>query len=66
MIAAFREGAGFELDTTYSAKAAACALDRAGGGPVVFWSTKSTAALPPDEPPAIAAAPTRMRRWLRR
>ncbi|MGE0787845.1 MAG: pyridoxal-phosphate dependent enzyme [Sandaracinaceae bacterium] len=61
-IAWWREHAGFELDTTYSAKAAA-AVD-ARRGPVLFWSTKSTAPLPPDDADAIASAPRAMRRWI--
>jgi len=65
-IETFRASAGFELDTTYSAKAAACALDRvAPDGPTLFWSTKSTAGLPDVPAEAIAHAPKRMRRWLR-
>lgn len=65
-IQAFREHAGFELDTTYSAKAAACALDRVGRGPVLFWSTKSTAPLPEVVPADWGWAPSRMRRWIDR
>lgn len=65
-IRAFREHAGFELDTTYSAKAAACALDRVARGPVLFWSTKSTAPLPAVKPADWAWAPRRMVRWIER
>ena len=45
----FRQHAGIELDTTYSAKAAASFLEGAktASGPLLFWSTKSTASLPP-------------------
>ena len=57
-----QEHAGFALDTTYSAKAAA-AIDPSEG-PVLFWSTKSTAPLPDVSPPDWAWAPARMRRFL--
>lgn len=56
------------LDTTYSSKSAAALLDRARdelAGPRLFWSTKSGAALPEVSELALAAAPRRMRRWLR-
>lgn len=62
-IAWWQEHAGFALDTTYSAKAAAAiAPDE---GPVIFWSTKSTAPLPEVRPEDWAWAPARMRRFLR-
>jgi len=60
----FRREAGFELDTTYSAKAAAAALRRLDGRPTLFWSTKSTAPLP--EADDWPGAPRAMRRWLER
>lgn len=65
----FRAVSGLELDTTYSAKAAAALLDRARdrrAGPLLFWSTKSTAPLPPVSDEAVAAAPAPMRRWMAR
>ncbi len=65
-IRAFREHAGFELDTTYSATAAACALDRLAQGPVLFWSTKSTAPLPAVAPEDWRWAPRAMVRWIER
>ena len=57
-----------ELDTTYSAKSAASFLERCrnASGPVLFWSTKSSAPLPPVDVDALQAAPLRVRRWLRR
>lgn len=47
-LALFRQHAGIELDTTYSAKVAAAFLKRgkSADGPLLFWSTKSTAPLP--------------------
>ncbi len=63
-IAWWREHAGFELDTTYSAKAAAAI--REDEGPVVFWSTKSTAPLPDVARTDWAWAPRRIRRWVER
>lgn len=67
-IVAFREAAGFELDTTYSAKGAAGLIARmrmGERGPLLFWSTKSTAPLPPasEAPEGVAS---RARRWLAR
>lgn len=67
-IVAFREAAGFELDTTYSAKGAAGLIARMRAedrGPLLFWSTKSTAPLPPSLGDRGALAP-RARRWLAR
>lgn len=65
-IALFQRTAGFALDTTYSGKAAAsllARLRRGAPGPTVFWSTKSTAPLPPgiDAPRGWLA-----RTWMRR
>jgi len=59
----FEHSAGLTLDTTYSAKAAAALLElgRSGArGPVLFWSTKSTARLPALSAERPAAAPRRM------
>ena len=65
----FRDAAGLALDATYSAKAAAGAIalvrERATG-PVVFWSTKSSAPLPliPLGRELPRHAPARIRAWL--
>jgi hypothetical protein len=56
------------LDGVYSAKAAAALLrlHRAGIGPLVFWSSKSTAILAPPTAAALALAPPAIARWLDR
>lgn len=57
------------LDTTYSAKAAACFLRhaRAGdSGPLLFWCTKSSAPLPAISGLDLARARPRVRRWMAR
>jgi D-cysteine desulfhydrase len=56
------------LDTTYSAKSAAALLARVEAAPAVrlFWSTKSSAPLPPVPRDRLELAPARMRRWLER
>ena len=56
------------LDGVYSAKAAAALLrlHRAGGGPLMFWATKSTARLAPASSAAIEEAPRAIQRWLAR
>jgi D-cysteine desulfhydrase len=62
----FREHARFDLDTTYSGKSAAAFLRAARerrDGPLLFWSTKSTAPLPDDVLPAQGIS-ARARRWL--
>jgi hypothetical protein len=62
----FREQLRFDLDTTYSAKSAAAFLlaAREGrGGPLLFWSTKSTAPLPDAVLPAQGVS-ARARHWL--
>ncbi len=58
--------AGHALETTYSGKAAAAVLDALprARGPVVYWSTKSSAPLPEVDPAALSWAPARMRRWM--
>ncbi len=53
-----------QLDTTYSAKAAAATFAPRGEGPSLFWATKSAAPLPCAPAERIEAAPARMRRWL--
>lgn len=67
VLAVARDVCGFTLDTTYSAKSFAGAVEvaRRASGPVVFWSTKSTVPLPPADVAAIAAAPRRMRHFCR-
>lgn len=60
-------GSDMVLDTTYSAKSAACVvrLLRAGApGPTLYWATKSSSAVPPSFR-LEAAAPQRMASWLR-
>ncbi len=61
-IARFADHA-LKLDPTYSAKSAASFLARRRSGPALFWSTKSTAPLPPSG--AIPASRV-ARRWLAR
>jgi len=68
-IARFRELGLFELDTTYSAKAAAGFMARArtrADRPLLFWSTKSTVPLPEISSAELASAPPVARRWIRR
>ncbi len=57
---------GFPLETTYSSKAMAGLLDLAPmlDGPLVFWSTKSAAALPELDRSRLDAAPAHVLRWL--
>jgi 1-aminocyclopropane-1-carboxylate deaminase/D-cysteine desulfhydrase-like pyridoxal-dependent ACC family enzyme len=69
MIATFRRLGLFELDTTYSAKAAAGFLAGARAHPdepALFWSTKSTRALPEVSDAELESAPAIARRWLAR
>lgn len=62
----FRKHGLFELDTTYSSKAAAGFLAgaRDTSGPSLFWSTKSTRPLPTIEPRDLVNAPGVARRWI--
>ncbi len=55
------------LDGVYSAKAAAALLrlQRAGHGPLIFWSSKSAARLSPPTVDGVRAAPFALRKWLR-
>jgi D-cysteine desulfhydrase len=65
----FRRHGLFALDTTYSSKAFAGFAKlaaRLAEGPLVWWSTKSTAPLPDVTPAELAAAPKRARGWLAR
>jgi D-cysteine desulfhydrase len=59
---------GPPLDTTYSAKSAAAALDRIRQSrePILYWATKSSASLPDASGPVPAHTPRRMARWLER
>jgi D-cysteine desulfhydrase len=61
-----RVPSGPRLDSVYAAKAAAALLrlHRAGTGPLMFWSTKSTAILTPPAPAQLDRAPAAMTRWL--
>jgi 1-aminocyclopropane-1-carboxylate deaminase/D-cysteine desulfhydrase-like pyridoxal-dependent ACC family enzyme len=54
------------LDAVYTAKSAAALLALAPDGPVIYWATKSSAALPHATDAEIAAAPAAMRAWLGR
>ncbi|KAA0213353.1 pyridoxal-phosphate dependent enzyme [bacterium] len=58
----------FPLESTYSAKAAAGLMDLLPqlDGAVVFWSTKSSAPLPPLDPSRLELAPAHVQRWLAR
>jgi 1-aminocyclopropane-1-carboxylate deaminase/D-cysteine desulfhydrase-like pyridoxal-dependent ACC family enzyme len=65
----FRKHGLFELDTTYSSKAAAGFLTGARStpnDPSLFWSTKSTRPLPTIETKELAGAPAVARRWIAR
>ncbi len=66
-VALWSRAAGHELDTTYSAKAAAAVIDlvRDGSeGPILYWSTKTSAKLPSIDAADLAWAPPRMQRWM--
>ena len=66
-IRAFRDAGGPELDTTYSAKSAACLIDiltRRVPGVTLYWATKSTAPLP--DVVASERWPRRVRAWITR
>jgi 1-aminocyclopropane-1-carboxylate deaminase/D-cysteine desulfhydrase-like pyridoxal-dependent ACC family enzyme len=64
----FARVGGPPLDPVYTAKSAAGMLAQigAGPGPVFYWATKSSRALPPPDGDALAAAPRAMARWLAR
>lgn len=63
----FRQHVPLELDTTYSAKSAAAFCESSDlAPPVLFWSTKSSARLPPLDPLRLARAPAPFRAWIRR
>jgi D-cysteine desulfhydrase len=65
---AMRAIAGPRLDGVYSGKAAAALLrlHRAGTGPLLFWSSKSTATLAPPSHAQLDRAPAAIARWWRR
>jgi 1-aminocyclopropane-1-carboxylate deaminase/D-cysteine desulfhydrase-like pyridoxal-dependent ACC family enzyme len=66
-IALFRRLASFELDTTYSGKAAAgfiAGAERHRDEAHLFWSTKSTRPLPAVLDSDLERAPAFARRWL--
>jgi D-cysteine desulfhydrase len=68
-LSVFRQRAQVELDTTYSAKAAAAFLRGAHahrGDPSLFWMTKSSAPLPVVGLEELARAPRPVRRWIAR
>ncbi len=56
------------IDTTYTAKSAACFLERVAHavGPTIYWATKSSAPLPEGDASAIDAAPRGVRGFLTR
>jgi len=63
----FRATSGVTLDTTYSAKAAASFVRAAQAGPpgpLLFWSTKSSAPLPEIETRELEHLPPHVKRWL--
>jgi len=64
--ARFEAAGGPPLDAVYSAKAAAALLDLVPrtAGPMLFWATKSSSALPDATPAQIAAADPALRAWL--
>jgi D-cysteine desulfhydrase len=65
----FRKHRLFDLDTTYSSKAAAGFLAGARRAPSevsLFWSTKSTRPLPAIDEEELADAPAVARRWIAR
>ncbi len=65
----FRTHGSFELDATYSAKAAAgfvAEARRKSSEPTLFWSTKSTRALPAVTDAELECVPLAARRWLAR
>ena len=68
-LARLRETEGLELDPTYSAKAVASALARVrrgDPGPILYWSTKSTAPLPAVTEEDWRWAPPAVLRWIER
>lgn len=63
----FRQLGAPPLDTTYAAKSGAMLLDFLElPGTKLFWCTKSSAPLPPDDPEKLARVPAFIRRWLNR
>src|SRR5690606_31665843 len=67
-ITRMHDAGGPPLDLVYSAKSGAALfdlIDRAAG-PLLFWSTKSSAPLPQVDEERLQATAARLRRWLAR
>jgi 1-aminocyclopropane-1-carboxylate deaminase/D-cysteine desulfhydrase-like pyridoxal-dependent ACC family enzyme len=67
-ISLFERNEGLVLDSIYSAKAAAAFVRGARDGregPLLFWSTKSSAALPLAAPEHLTRATPRLAAWIR-
>ena len=67
-ISLFERNEGLVLDSIYSAKAAAAFVRGARDGregPLLFWSTKSSAALPLASPEHLIRATPRLAAWIR-
>jgi D-cysteine desulfhydrase len=64
--ARFRQLQAPPLDTTYAAKSGAALLRMLGGGPTLFWCTKSSVPLPSLDTEKLAAVPSYIQRWLNR
>jgi D-cysteine desulfhydrase len=65
----FRSIGSFELDTTYSAKVVSGFIQAVRDdepGPLLYWSTRSTAPLPGVSARSLERAPRRMQNWLAR
>ena len=67
-LASWRDAGAPQLDTTYSAKAAAYLTDHLGAldGPVLFWSTKSSAPLHTGGASRLTARSRVLSRWVER
>lgn len=60
----FQQWGGPPLDSTYAAKSAAALLAMTHGEPTVYWCTKSSAPMPPEDKARIQAAPKFIQMWL--